>query len=209
MKLDKYIGIAIIIIFHIVGYVGFSNDALIDIFKSLVPVHLLLMFGIALYFQPNWNKAFIRFLLIVLFASYLIEMIGTNTGLIFGEYTYGATLGYSLFNTPLLIGVNWFILVYCTGIGLQYFKIKNDWLAALIIAFVLTGIDYLIEPVAIRFDYWFWQESSIPLQNYLAWFLISFAFGLLFRKSHFNKQNTPAIVILLVQTLFFILLNRL
>src|SRR5574343_124233 len=110
-----YSSFALIVIFHIVGLVGFTNEPLVNLFKILVPFHLLLMLGIVLWNNTSWNKHFIIFSILILLFSFIIEMIGTNTGLIFGEYTYGRTLGIKLWNTPLLIAVNWFVLVYGVG----------------------------------------------------------------------------------------------
>jgi putative membrane protein len=203
----KTLSILLILLFHTIGLIGFLNEPLAEIFKSLVPLHLLLMFGILLWNNHSWNKHFGLLLIIVYFFSFIIEMIGTNTGLIFGEYTYGYTLGWKWWNTPLMIGVNWFLLVYGAGISLSQIRIKNKWLFAFLGACILVLLDVLIEPVAVRFDYWQWQTANIPLQNYIAWFIISYFFMLIFNRLHFNKQNIIGPILLLVQFVFFILLN--
>lgn len=204
-----YSSIALIVIFHIVGLVGFTNEPLVHLFKHLVPFHLLLMLFILLWNNTSWNKQFIFFSIFIFLFSFLIEMIGTNTGLLFGEYTYGPTLGIKLWNTPLMIAVNWYILVVGVGSVLSYFHIKNNILAATVGASILTLLDLLIEPIAIKFDYWQWNNISVPLQNYLAWWILAFLFVLIFRRLHFNKQNIVAVFLLAIQFLFFILLNLL
>lgn len=206
LSLKEKVIIAIIIIFHAVGYVGFSNEALTPLFLKLVPVHLLLMFGLMLWSNTSWNFSFARFCVTIFLTSMLVESLGTNTGLIFGPYTYGKTLGWQVWNTPVLIAVNWLILVYSAGVAVQTLRIKNDFLSAGIAASMLTFIDYFLEPMAIRFDYWTWTNGSIPVQNYVSWFIVAFLFSFIFRKSHFNKQNPAMLVLLSIQLLFFILL---
>lgn len=205
----KNVSIAIIILFHIIGIIGFSNEPLTEIFKLLVPFHLLLMLFVVLWNNESWNKNFYYFFGIVFLVSFLVEMTGTNTGLIFGEYTYGATLGLKLWNTPLMIGVNWFLLVYGVGAALQYLKHQNKYISTAIGASILVILDSLIEPIAIKFDYWQWLDNKVPLQNYVAWWLLSYVFILIFNRLHFNKQNFVAVILLIVQFLFFILLNLL
>lgn len=205
----KNVSIAIIILFHIIGIIGFSNEPLTEIFKLLVPFHLLLMLFVVLWNNESWNKNFYYFFGIVFLVSFLVEMTGTNTGLIFGEYTYGATLGLKLWNTPLMIGVNWFLLVYGVGAALQYLKHQNKYISTAIGASILVILDSLIEPIAIKFDYWQWLDNKVPLQNYVAWWLLSYVFVLIFNRLHFNKQNFVAVILLIVQFLFFILLNLL
>lgn len=203
------ISILIIFIFHLIGIIGFTNEVFVEIFKVLVPLHLMLMLAIVLWNNPSWNKHFILFSLFVYLFSFLIEMIGTNTGLLFGEYTYGETLGYKLWNTPLLIGVNWFLLVYGVGSLLSFLKLKSNVFFAVLGASILVCLDYLIEPVAIRFDYWSWGGLAIPIQNYITWWVLAFLFVLIFRKLHFYKPNIVPSILLIVQFLFFMLLNLL
>lgn len=207
---DKvYTSLALILIFHTVGLIGFSNAMLVPFFEQLVPYHLLLMLLIVLWNNESWNIQFLKFGLGVFTLSFLIEMLGTNTGLIFGEYSYGQTLGLKLLKTPILIGVNWFLLVYGVGLSLKYFRIKSSVLSAVLGANILTLLDVFIEPIAIKHNYWQWDNYTIPIQNYIAWWICAFTFVLIFNKLHFNKQNIPGTFLLFVQFLFFILLNLL
>jgi putative membrane protein len=140
-------------------------------------------------------------------AGFFIEVIGVNTGQVFGFYTYGTALGIKLWATPLLIGVNWLILVYCTGVFLETFNLKSQWLFSALGAGILLGLDFLIEPVAIRFNYWSWFEGVIPIQNYLGWYIFSFFLFLFFSGLNFNKKNKAAVVLLFAQLCFFLALN--
>lgn len=197
----------IIILFHLVGLYGFLNTDLSDFFIKLVPFHLLLMLSIVIISGYDGSGNFIVFACVVYLAGFLVEVAGVNTGLIFGSYTYGRTLGLQIWQTPLLIGANWLILVYTTGVVLTTYNF-NKYLFAFFGAVVLVGIDFLIEPVAIKYDYWSWAGGIIPLQNYLGWFVVSFAMFLFFEKMTFRKQNSSAIVLFVAQLCFFIILNK-
>lgn len=207
----KNISIAVIIIFHLVGLIGFSVDELITLFKILVPAHLLLMTFILFFNHKDWNKHFYVFLFSIFLFSFAIEAIGTNTGKIFGSYTYLTTLGYKIFNTPLMIGINWLILVYSAGVYIHRLipsdSASSVFIKSLMGAALLTIIDFFIEPIAIKFDYWVWQAVEVPTQNYVAWFITAFVFMLVFNKLNFNKSNPIAHILLIVQSLFFVLLS--
>jgi putative membrane protein len=208
MKLDKIVFCsALMVLFHLVGLYGFLNSAYEALFIALVPYHLLLMLGLIVYSTNDFSNNIKIFALIIYFAGFFIEVIGVNTGIVFGDYSYGDALGLKLFSTPLLIGVNWLILVYCTGVLLQYFRIKNTLNFSLIGALILVGIDFLIEPVAIRFNYWSWASGLIPVQNYIAWYIFSFLLFFVFQRIDFNKKNKAAIVLLVAQIGFFLVLN--
>lgn len=197
----------IIILFHFVGLYGFLNTELIELFIRLVPLHLMLMLLLMMISGYDGSKNFLVFALVVYSAGFLIEVAGVNTGLIFGSYTYGQTLGLQIWQTPLLIGANWLILVYTTGVVLTAYNF-NKYVFAFFGAAVLVGIDFLIEPVAIKYDYWSWAGGIIPLQNYLGWFVVAFAMFLFFEKMTFRKQNSAAIVLFVAQICFFIILNK-
>lgn len=207
----KNISIAVIVIFHLVGLIGFRVDELIPLFKILVPAHLLLMTFILFFNHKDWNTHFYVFLISVFLFSFSIEAVGTNTGKIFGAYTYLTTLGIKIFNTPLMIGINWLILVYSAGVYIHRLIPSNsastELIKSLMGAAILTIIDFFIEPIAIKFDYWVWQGVEVPTQNYVAWFITAFVFMLVFNKLNFNKSNPIAHILLIVQSLFFVLLS--
>jgi len=208
MKLNKTIICSLfMVLFHLVGLYGFLNSELEVLFKALVPYHLLLMLALLVVSTGDYAVNIRIFAIIVYLSGFFIEVAGVNTGLIFGNYSYGDALGLKLFSTPLLIGVNWLILVYCTGVFLEQFKLNSSLLFSLLGALILLGIDFLIEPIAIRFDYWSWTGGEIPLQNYLGWYVFSFLLFGIFRRLDFQKQNKAAIVLLFAQAGFFLALN--
>lgn len=208
MKLNKInICSFLVVLFHSVGLAGFLIPEFEQLFIRLVPFHLLLMLFLLVVTADDKSTSLKIFALLVYVLGFLIELIGVNTGLIFGGYTYGSALGIKLWATPLMIGVNWMILVYSAGIFLEKFKIGSNILFSICGALILTTIDFLIEPVAVRFDYWSWDHGVIPVQNYIGWYLFSFMLFMLFRKMNFRKENSVAIVLLIVQTIFFLILN--
>jgi len=71
----------------------------------------------------------------------------------------------------------------------------------------MTALDYLIEPVAVQYDFWYWQHAIIPLQNFVAWFYISFAMQLFFNKMKPVEDNGAAIPLFILQIVFFTVLN--
>jgi putative membrane protein len=106
-----------------------------------------------------------------------------------------------------MIGVNWFLLIYATGVVLQRSRIKSMLVRIITGAIILVMLDILIEPVATHFDYWHWAGNSIPLKNYTCWFLLSAMLLFIFEKFKFKTQNIVACVLLVMQFVFFGLLG--
>ncbi|MEM0542586.1 carotenoid biosynthesis protein [Flavobacterium sp. j3] len=207
--LKKYkfsISIMLLIAFYVSGLIGIlSNSQTID-FLSLTPLNLIVNMALLLVNHENGNlKQWFIFLFIGVM-GFLVELVGVNTGVIFGEYTYGETLGWKFVETPLIIGVNWIMLTYAVVYTVGN-RVNNTILKALICATILVALDFLIEPVAIAYDFWTWKNISIPIKNYIAWFCIGFVFCYVL--SYFKKEtkNSLAPFLLLLQFIFFGIFN--
>jgi putative membrane protein len=201
------VSVAVIILFHVVGLVGFFVPALTPLFLKLVPFHLLLMLLVILVNHYRLSDRFWAFALLIFCLGILAEWIGVHKNWLFGRYQYGRTLGVKVADIPLMIGVNWLMLVYAAGVLMQRFRLKSMLFRILIGAALLVLLDILIEPVAIKFDYWTWINHSIPLKNYLCWFGVSAAFLWIFESFKFKTQSIVAPILLLVQFIFFLLLQ--
>lgn len=201
----KYV-IVFISVIYLVGIIGLWNTSTRQLFQALVPFNILLSVIVLLHFHKTWNRIAIFSMMAIFFAGFLIELTGVHSGKIFGEYEYGASLGFKIYDTPLIIGLNWLLLVYITHFTVHQIGISRPWIE-LTAAGIMTAIDYLIEPVAIKYDFWHWKDSVIPLQNFVAWFYISFFMQLFFNRVKPVQENKLAIPLLILQVLFFAAMN--
>lgn len=199
--LKKHLPITIIAIFHLVGFIGFLVCPVY--FRSLTPVNLLLSAVLVIIMSNQSKSRFYIALFLIALAGWLVEVAGVKTGWIFGHYYYGQALGYKLFSAPLLIGVNWALLIYSTN---QFCRFQNKYVNIILAAFLMIGLDFFIEQSAPRFDFWYWQGSRIPLQNYIAWFVISLIMNWFTNKEFSGKPNPTAKAFYIIQVLFFVAL---
>ena len=176
-----------------------------DSLMQLTVFNLLFASGILLYNADGLNRKYLLWFAIVAVAGYLLEVLGVLTGLVFGEYSYGTVLGWSLFNVPLIIGLNWAILVFAVAAVFAHLKMPV-WAKAASASSLMLAYDFFLEPVAIRFGFWTWAGGSIPVQNYAAWWIIAFfmLLGVFYNVS--NLKNRIAIYIIVIQAIFFIVL---
>lgn len=136
-----------------------------------------------------------------------LHLVGVQTGFPFGSYEYGATLGPKLFQVPLLIGNNWLVLVLCSASVTRF--ISNKWLASLSGGVLMLILDMFLEPVAITSDYWTWQGSVVPIQNYISWGVLAFALHVMLQHFKFDKENELDKYVIVSQASFFITVNGL
>lgn len=196
------IGIIILAIIYAVGLTGFLLPDWQPYFEKLTPINLLFAAGMVFAFHKGWTKSFVLYLAAVFAAGWFVELVGVKTGLIFGEYYYDNGLGFKILDIPLMIGLNWALLIYCTGTIASYTPLPN-WAKALLSAALMVALDVLIEPFAIAHDLWTWETPAIPLANYIAWFGISFLMLLPFFKHGFSSRNRVAVALYVLQVVFF------
>lgn len=198
--------LAVLIIFYTVGLIGLHTDYRFY-FLGLTPFNLLLSF-VCLYlsFKDYSLKKHVDILLVGA-AGYAIEWIGVHTSVLFGHYHYGTVLGYKIAGIPLTIALNWVLLTFTAAAIVHKWKIPII-LKALIAGALMTGLDWMMEPVAIRSGFWYWKNNAVPMYNYICWmfFASAFSYWVLNRKTvETNKVSVGLFVILL---LFFAILNR-
>lgn len=192
--------------FYLVGVAGLSFERTEPLFRALVPFTLLFSIYFLWLFHEQHTLRFYLAAGVIFLAGFLVEVAGVNTGVIFGEYEYGRTLGIKLWNTPLMIGVNWLLLVYTSWI-LTGFVTGNRWLRYALGGLAMVFYDIFLEPVAIRIDMWSWASPEVPLQNYVAWFFISVILLVVLDMNVRNLKNKIAPSLFIIQVVFFILLN--
>jgi uncharacterized membrane protein len=205
---DKKVALAvfILVVFHAVGFYGLAFSANPGWFRALSPLNLVLTNLLLFSFHKTWNRSFLLFGIVVLLVGFFSEVVGVHTGLLFGNYHYGSSLGPKLWNIPLIIALNWLLLVYSTAVLVQRLAVSG-FLKALLAATLMVLLDMLIEPVAAVLDYWTWQDYRIPASNYLGWLGVALLLQIYARQADFKKENPLALFVYGVQVLFFIGLN--
>lgn len=197
---------ALLIIFFSVGVVGMLLPATNSYFLQLTPLALLLSFTVlALSDESKQRAKLIAYLLFIYITSYAIEVAGVHTGLLFGEYAYGDNLGFKFWGTPLIIGANWFFLVYTTAAIFEKTNM-SEALKILLASLSMLLYDVVMEQVAPKLDMWSWKQVEVPFQNYFTWFVIAVAFHIGLKLLKIKIKNGLALAVLLCQFIFFVFL---
>jgi putative membrane protein len=195
-----------IITLYVVGVIGSAFPFTHDLFTILTPFILLISFITLLIFHtPGFDAKISLLFLLIFLVSFSAEVAGVSTGVIFGSYTYGKGLGIKVFETPLMIGLNWVLLVYCTYLIFE--KVPVGIIGKIFGASLLMVIyDLVMEQVAPMMDMWVFDDGFAPLRNYISWFLLALLFHSVFRFAGIRITNRLATLIFICQGAFFILL---
>ena len=199
--------------FYLIYSIGIAGYA----FRSLRPVMnrltLPVLFFTAVYafVRTYFDSGKEKRKLLVLWSSgvfvvtMILEILGVQHGLFFGEYNYGDVLGPRVLGVPLIIGINWLIVI----IGATSFVRKYS--GNIIILAVLTGLtaflfDYLMEPGAIALGFWEWS-GPVPIKNYITWFTISCVSSLIAMSLKLDISRKWAQALLGAQIIFFLFIR--
>ena len=195
----------VVIVIYTVGLVGFMAPSLHDVFILLIPVNIIFAVVILMLGQQKFTfKSFFLFFVCFLF-GYFIELLGTKTGIIFGDYSYGNSLGWKVYGVPLLIGVNWFFVVY-TSLAVAQSIYPSRWLQTILAPLLMVLYDYFLEPFAMRNDMWSWKGDIVPLENYVAWYCCGLLLCSIVIWGKFDVRNRFAAGLFTVQVFFFVVL---
>jgi len=192
-------------VFYAVGLVLFAVNETRSLFFYITPFTLLLVAFAVFYYHKEYNIKLIIAFLTIFLASFTIEAIGVATGKLFGSYNYLSTLGIKIFDTPILIGINWLLLIYCSR-ALITETTKSPILKILGGSLLMVFYDLVLEIAAPIMKMWEFKGTYPPFQNFLMWFIVSLAFHSLLSVLNINIKNRPARYLFIIQILFFALI---
>lgn len=177
---------------------------LYELTKQITDALLLFTNGLVLWqvFQrhPSLKLIIATFLTAIL--TFYLEVLGVSTGYIFGEYHYGQTMKWQWLGVPFIIGLNWAVLMLASLDIVR--KYLNGWWQAILAALLVVAFDWVMEPVAIRLDYWQWTNGFIPLHNYIGWFVIALVVGMFFKWAKIETDSHLLRAYFYIQLGFFI-----
>ena len=203
LKWIDWVIVALVMVFYTYGAFGLAREETRELYTSLTPLVLLSSLVILSVYDrsPKQIKALI-YMLSVAVVSFCVEVLGVATGVIFGEYSYGTSLGPKIGGTPLLIGINWIFLVYATA-AIQAPLGRGIITTIVIPTLLMLGYDIIMEQVAPMMQMGSWEGGSIPLQNYVVWGALAALFHAVRYWLRIDFRNRIAPFIFLIQILFF------
>ncbi|WP_082226856.1 carotenoid biosynthesis protein [Porphyromonas canoris] len=205
-KKADWLIMALIAIFYIFGALQLANPETRTLYTGMTPwVLLFSVLFLGLYDKTPKRSGLLLFSLIVAVLSFGVEVWGVATGDVFGSYSYGSELGVKIAETPLLIGLNWVLLLYLSA-AISSFLPRNILSWIILPSILMVGYDMVMEQVAPRMDMWSWGGDVIPVQNYLVWGVLALLFHTLRYVMNITVRNRMALFLFTIQVLFFLII---
>tara|TARA_B100001939_G_scaffold177582_1_gene153040 strand:- start:138 stop:773 length:636 start_codon:yes stop_codon:yes gene_type:complete len=201
VKNRLYVDLIFISVIHLAGIIGIYYLES-PFFLRTSSVSILIPLFLFCYRSNLSNKDAFLFTSVFVI-SYTAEFLGVNYQILFGDYSYGRSLGVKLFEVSLIIGCNWLLLALISQALIKRI-FSNSWLIIIFSSLLMVLIDIYIEPVAPLLDFWEFKENVVPFSNYRDWFIIALIiqFILSYRNTHVNMFNW-SLGYLIILVLFF------
>jgi putative membrane protein len=156
------------------GYVFVAADLLPDRFSWVASLIMMLAAAVVFLSESRTQSPARNAVLFaaIVCCAFGLEYVGMRFGVPFGAYEYTHRLGISFLDVPLAIPAAWYTTVITTWRIAQ--RAARTPLNIAITAGVLTlALDLVLEPMASVVNrYWIWSGDAVPIQNYLAWFVV-------------------------------------
>jgi putative membrane protein len=168
-----------------------SAEWILLLAACLLALHAVLTLG---------YKRGLSFVLLIFAAGMVSEIIGVNTGLIFGGYySYSGDNQLMLWGVPLMIPLFWGAFIYAgynisTSFLYWLNKKKPDkdlgnWKTLLLLilldGLIVVAIDLVMDPLQVQTGNWAWTAGGayyhIPVNNFTGWFAVTVATTGIFR----------------------------
>lgn len=172
-------------------------------FIPKTPLNLLVGFGL-LCFNLDFSSTKAKVAFIIAFVvGMIVEILGVATGEIFGIYYYGDNMGIKFLGVPYMIGLYWAVLVSATSMMVRKL-VDSPWITAALGAIAMVILDLFMEVMASRFDFWHFDNNTVPLQNYVTWFIVSYFLHLVAYFWLPHKGEKYSLNLYLSQLIFFL-----
>ena len=166
-----------------VGIAGHALPAALPAMRSATPPFLLL--AAVLVLVPSvvaGGRRFVLWLAAAFAFVFLLDAAGLAVPTVFGAFAFGPHLGWTCCGVPLLVTLNWVLIMngaVCVAGRLVPPALGRGrmLLRVLLSGLLAVGFDGIMEPAAIRLDYWHWPDAAgAPAGNYLVLFLFAMVF---------------------------------
>lgn len=138
--------------------------------------------------------------------TWLVEVVGSSTGMIFGAYHYTQTLQPQVVGVPLWVPLAWLMMLppswaVAAVIQARFKMSSGDWWSDLVYALLsglaFTAWDLFLDPQMVAWEIWVWEQPGgyfgIPWTNFAGWLLTATILTWIIR-----PKNLPLFALILV-----------
>jgi uncharacterized membrane protein len=150
---------------------------------------------------PKWALTFV---VVTAGGGLLAEAVGVRTGVPFGDYSYSSSLGWQVFDVPVVVPMAWTMMAYPMFLAAR--RLTRRW-TAVVGAIGLAGWDVFLDPQMVADGRWHWSDptpslpgiDTVPVTNVAGWLAVAFVMMLVLCATvprDRGSETVPAVLLL-------------
>lgn len=196
--------VILLMIIYMASLVGFTTPHQQAWYLYYTPYFILLNAFLLFVYHKEWNKSMVYFGAATLLLSFSIETLAIQTNNIYGNYSFGKTLGFSLLGVPLVLPIYYLVNSLSTACIVDKFPLKNIWLQSSMGALMMIVLTGFIHQVASPLDFWFIEGEHASFRFLTVSFLVGFVLQYLFLRLKISTKNPMAVYVYGGLLIFFV-----
>ncbi len=147
--------------------------------------------------------------LVVGFGGWLLEFVGSRSGVLFGRYEYTERLQPQVARVPFVIPLAWIMMMPPAWAVASYLVPDGGPIVfAAVAGAAFVAWDLFLDPQMVQWGFWRWHDGGhylgIPLRNFVGWFVGAFVLTLAVN-ALFGRLEIPAAPLFSVYAIMWIL----
>lgn len=161
--------------------------------RNDLAIAIVLLYAAAAFVHAAFSRG--RRAVLVLLGStvgfgFAVEVLGVHTGIPFGRYAYGSSLGPTLLGVPLVIAFAWTMLAWPAALVARRL-VSSLGARVLLGGWALATWDLFLDPQMVAAGHWRWLDPTphlpdvpdVPLTNYLGWLAVALVMSYLLQRA--------------------------
>lgn len=202
----QVIFVALVYFFYLIlAILPFSREIATSLSELFYFVISLVVFSFIV--KNNRKRLSPLFLLFIpaFFFIYLLQVFSVNNNTFFGSLEFGNAFSHKVAGVPYLISFFWTVTIF-SALSLACKITTKSILRILLTSLFVFVLDFFLESVAMKLDYWHWDNKMVPFSNYMVWFFTSLVLSTTAIVIKIEPRSQVSRSFFLIQTIFFIFL---
>ena len=202
--MTPFFGVIILLFFYLSYLMGLTAGGQEAWFMKYAAAIIYINIFLLFFYHKKWNFDNLLYVLGILFFGFAFEMVAAKTNMLYGDYSFGPSLGPKVAAVPYSIGFYWLLLSYSSACVAAKLKIQSPQIRTLLAAGLQTGLAMLIFQVAAKLKFW---TIAVHQEGQIRYAVVYFVFALLlqyiFGRLKLDASNKLAPYIYILLAVFF------
>lgn len=192
-------------LYLILNILPFSREITTNLSEVFYFVISIVVFSFILKNNKKKLTAFFLFFIPAFFGIYLLQVVSVNNDALLGSQQFGSVFAHKIAGVPFIVSLFWIVTIF-SSLSLAVKLVKNNPLRIVLASLFIVILDIFLEQVAMKLDYWQWENRVVPLSNYVIWFIASLVLTTAILIIKIEPRSQVSRSFFIIQTAFFFLL---